>query len=163
MGSKYFKMSLKRKEYKVGDRVKKAALFFLACEANPATRLSIPAAMRAKGYSDANDMDQILIQQVCHESQNNNLVRRQWPRLQCWLCLTRQMRWGRCLRGYHQLPIPEAFSVALGGAAGNLPTPHRKTRKTCHHEQIKKKNGQKQKPVHAQAHACATTLVAKER
>ena len=104
---------MKRKEYKVGDRVKKAALFFLACEANPATRLSIPAAMRAKGYSDANDMDQILIQQVCHESQNNNLVRRQWPRLQCWLCLTRQMRWGRCLRGYHQ--FQRLFLLPWGG------------------------------------------------
>jgi len=45
-------MSSKRKEYKVHDRAKKAALFFLACEANPATRLSIPAAVRAKGYSD---------------------------------------------------------------------------------------------------------------
>jgi hypothetical protein len=31
------------------DRAKNAALFFLACEANPNTRPSIPAAMRAKG------------------------------------------------------------------------------------------------------------------
>jgi hypothetical protein len=45
-------MSSKRKEYKVDDRAKKAALLFLACEANPDTRLSIPAAMRAKGYLD---------------------------------------------------------------------------------------------------------------
>jgi hypothetical protein len=44
-------MSLKRREYKVDDRAKKAAVFFRACEANPDTRLSIPAVMRAKGYS----------------------------------------------------------------------------------------------------------------
>ena len=50
-------------------RSKKAALFFLACEANPATRLSIPAAMRAKGYSDVEAADQILVQQVRRESQ----------------------------------------------------------------------------------------------
>ncbi len=64
-------MSLKRKEYKVDDRTKKAALFFLACEANPDTRLSIPAAMRAKGYSDIEDADQILVQQVRCESKKN--------------------------------------------------------------------------------------------
>jgi len=48
---------------------KKAALFFLAFEANPATRLSIPAAMRAKGYSDVEATDRILVQQVRRESQ----------------------------------------------------------------------------------------------
>ncbi len=45
-------MSSKRKEYKVDDSAQKAALLFLACKANPDTRLSIPAAMRAKGYLD---------------------------------------------------------------------------------------------------------------
>jgi hypothetical protein len=38
-------MSSKRREYKVDDRTKKAAVFFQACEASPDTRLSIPAAM----------------------------------------------------------------------------------------------------------------------
>ena len=50
-------------------RAKKAALFFLACEANPAMRLSLPAAMRAKGYSDVEATDRILVQQVRRESQ----------------------------------------------------------------------------------------------
>jgi hypothetical protein len=62
-------MSSKRKEYKVDDRAKKAALLFLACETNPDTRLSIPAAMRAKGYSDVEAADRILVQQVRRESQ----------------------------------------------------------------------------------------------
>jgi hypothetical protein len=43
-------MSLKRKDYKVDDCAEKAACFFVPCKANPATRLSIPAAMRAKGF-----------------------------------------------------------------------------------------------------------------
>jgi hypothetical protein len=41
----------------------------LACEPNPVTRLSIPAAMRAKGYSDSEAADRILVQQVRRESQ----------------------------------------------------------------------------------------------
>jgi hypothetical protein len=62
-------MSSKRREYKVDDRAKKAAIFFqAACEANPDTRLSIPAAMRAKGYLDVKAADQILVQQVRCES-----------------------------------------------------------------------------------------------
>jgi hypothetical protein len=62
-------MSSKRREYKVDDRAKKAAILFRACEANPDTRLSIPAAMRAKGYSDVEAADRILVQQVRRESQ----------------------------------------------------------------------------------------------
>jgi hypothetical protein len=33
--SKHFNMSVKRKEYKVNDRAKKAALFFLVCKVLP--------------------------------------------------------------------------------------------------------------------------------
>ncbi len=39
-------MTLKRREYHVDCRVKKAAIFFVACEQNPATRVKIPNAMR---------------------------------------------------------------------------------------------------------------------
>ena len=61
-------ISLKRKEYNIEDCAKKAVLFFPTCKANPATRLSIPAAMQAKGYSDAKAVYCILVQQVCRES-----------------------------------------------------------------------------------------------
>ena len=64
-------MSTKRKEYKVDARAKKVALFFLACKPNPVMRLSILAAMRAKGYSDSEAADRILVQQVRPESQKN--------------------------------------------------------------------------------------------
>jgi len=68
-------MSSKRKEYKVDARAKKAALFFLAFEPNPVTRLSIPAAMREKGYPDSEAADQILVQQV-HRESSSFLLRR---------------------------------------------------------------------------------------
>jgi len=52
----------------------------------------------------------------------------------------------------------------VGGInAGILPSPERKVRKRSHQEQISKQNETKRKVVHAQAHACATTLVAEER
>jgi hypothetical protein len=50
-------MSSNRKEYKVDDCTEKATRFFIACKANLATRLSIPAAMRAKVYSDVEAVD----------------------------------------------------------------------------------------------------------
>jgi hypothetical protein len=43
-------MSSKKKEKKVNDRVEKAVHFFVSCQPNPDTRLSIPAAIRAKGF-----------------------------------------------------------------------------------------------------------------
>jgi hypothetical protein len=45
------RMTLKRWEYHDDCRVKKAAIFFMACEPNPATRVKILDAMRIKEYS----------------------------------------------------------------------------------------------------------------
>jgi hypothetical protein len=45
------RMTSKRREYHVDCRAKKAAIFCVACEPNPATRVKIPNAMRIKGYS----------------------------------------------------------------------------------------------------------------
>jgi hypothetical protein len=42
-------MSSKRKEYKVDDRAEKAARFFVACEANPDTRVKVTEAMWVRG------------------------------------------------------------------------------------------------------------------
>jgi len=60
-------MSSKRKEYHVDGRAKKAAIFFVACKPNPATRVKILDVMRAKGCSDAKATAQILVQQVCQK------------------------------------------------------------------------------------------------
>ena len=45
-------MSLTRKEHSVDAHTKGAASFFVACSGNPETTLEIPAAIRAKWYSD---------------------------------------------------------------------------------------------------------------
>jgi hypothetical protein len=119
-------MSLKRKEYKVD--AKKAALFFLACEANSTTRLSILAAMRAKGYLDVDVMNQILIQQVRRESQKNkseNSPRPETVATAAMLALSNKTTAvGLVLARIS--PILEVSSVASGGTAGNLPSPQRK-------------------------------------
>ncbi len=63
-------MSSKRREYHVDCRAKKAAIFFLACEPNPATRVKIPDAMRInKGYSPSKAANQALQMQVRCEAE----------------------------------------------------------------------------------------------
>jgi hypothetical protein len=48
-------MTSKRMEYHVDCRAKKTAIFFVACEPNPATRVKIPDAMRMKGNSSSKE------------------------------------------------------------------------------------------------------------
>ncbi len=163
-------MSSKRKEYKVDVRAKKATLvFFLACEPNPVTRLSIPAAMRAKGYSDAEAADRILVQQVRREPQkikSNDTPRPESAAALSLLALA-TVAPAASSRLALQTIMPNlaaAPTVTVAGMnAGILPSLERKVRKTSHQEQISKQNERKRKVVRAQAHARATTLVAKER
>jgi hypothetical protein len=164
-------MSSKRKEYKVDARAKKAALFFLACEPNPVTRLSIPAAMRAKGYSDAEAADRILVQQVRRESQKNKTnetpCRPESAAASSLLALATVAPPAASSRPalrtiQHPNLAAPVITVAVMNA-GILPSPERKVRKTSHQEQINKQNERKRRVVHAQAHARATALVAKER
>ena len=68
IGSKHFTMSSKRREYHVDCRAKKAANFFVACDANPNTRVKIPDAMRIKGYSISEAADRSLQMQVRREA-----------------------------------------------------------------------------------------------
>ena len=60
-------MSSTRKEHNVDARAKGVASFFVACSGNPATTVKIPVAMRAKGYSDTEVVDQALQMQVHRE------------------------------------------------------------------------------------------------
>jgi hypothetical protein len=96
-------MTLKRREYHVDCRAKKAAIFFVACEQNPATRKKIPDAMRNKGYSPSKAANRALQMQVRCKAEKLKerlflalLLLRPWPRLRCcpW-CLWQQRR-GRC-------------------------------------------------------------------
>ena len=163
-------MSSKRKEYKVDARAKKAALFFLACDPNPVTRLSIPAAMRAKGYSDTEAADRILVQQVRRESQKNKPNDTPCPEsaaASSLLALAMVTSAASSSRPALRTITPNLAAAPVvtvaGMDAGILPSPERKVRKTSHQEQIGKQNESKRKAVHAQAHARATTLVAEER
>jgi hypothetical protein len=54
-------MSSKRREYR---RAKKTTHFFVACHANPDTRVKIPKAMKIKGYSPSEAADRSLQMQV---------------------------------------------------------------------------------------------------
>ncbi len=152
-------MSSKRKEYKVDACTRKAALFFLACEPNPVTRLSIPAAMRAKGYSDAEAADQILVQQVRRESQKNksNDTPRPESAAASSLLALATVAPAASSRPALQTITPNqeaAPTVTVAGMnAGILSSQERKVRKTSHQEQISKQNERKRKVVRAQAHA----------
>jgi hypothetical protein len=50
-------MTSRRREYHVDCCAKKAAIFFMACEPNTATRVEIPNAMRIMGYSQSEAAD----------------------------------------------------------------------------------------------------------
>jgi len=134
---------------------------FPGCEANPATGLSIPTAMRAKGYSDVEAADQILVQQVHRESQKKAHEDIPHPESAAESLLLALATVATTARLALRLVAP--VFVVGGIDAGILPSPERKVRKTPHQEQIGKQNERKHKAVHAQAHVRATTLVAEER
>jgi hypothetical protein len=126
-------MSLKRREYKVDDRAKKAAIFFQACEANPDTRLLIPAAMRAKGYLDVKATDQILVQQVRRESQKKtpkDTPRPEPVAASSLLALLTTANVGRAALA-RITPVPVAVSIRPAAGVAALPLPPRKKQKCC--------------------------------
>jgi hypothetical protein len=57
-------MSSKRKEYEVDDHAEKAALFFVACQPDPATKVKVAEVMRVRGYSDCKAANLTLQMQV---------------------------------------------------------------------------------------------------
>jgi hypothetical protein len=57
-------MPSKRKEHKVDDRAEKTACFFIAYQANPATKVKVMEAMQVKGYSDLEAANLTLQMQV---------------------------------------------------------------------------------------------------
>ncbi len=130
------------------------------------TRLSIPAAMRAKGYSDVEAADRILVQQVRHESQKKTSKDTPHPEpvaALSLLALSTTANAGRAAL-VTITPVPVAVSVFPAAGVAALPSPpSRKTQKMLHQEQIAQQNERKHRAVHGQAHARATTLVAEER
>ena len=125
--------------------------------------------MRAKGYSDAEAADRILVQQVHRESQKNKSNDTPRPESAAVSSLLALATVASAASSRPALPTitPNLAAVPVVTVArmnaGILPSPERKVRKTSHQEQIGKQNEKKHKAVHAQAHACATTLIAEER
>ncbi len=62
-------MTSRRRKYHVDCRAKKAAIFFVACEPNTATRVKIPNAMKIRGYSQSEAADRALQMQVRREAE----------------------------------------------------------------------------------------------
>ena len=147
-------MSSKRREYHVDYCTKKAALFFVACDANPDTRVKIPDAMRIKGYSSSEATDRSLQQQVRREADKIKGDAVPGPSApaaaaaaSALITLLTTTNVGRpTLR---TITVPVAVSVLPAARVAALPSPPR--------------NKRKHRAAHAQAHARATTLVAKER
>jgi hypothetical protein len=162
-------MSSKRREYHVDYRTKKAALFFVACDANPDTIVKITNAMRIKEYSPSEAADQSLQQQVRREADKIKGEAVPGPSApaaavaaSALLTLSTTANVGRpALQTI--TTVPEAVFVLPAAGVAALPLPPRKTRKTLHQEQIARQNERKHRTVHAQAHTHATTLIAEER
>jgi hypothetical protein len=161
-------MSLKRREYHVDCCAKKAANFFVACDANPNTRVKIPDAMRIKGYSISEAADRSLQMQVRREADKIKAEEVPGPSApaaaaaaSALITLSNTANVGR--PALRTITVPAAVSVLPAAGVAALPSPPRKTRKTSHQEQIAQQNERKQKAGHAQAYARATTLVAEER
>ena len=126
--------------------------------------------MRAKGYSDAEAVDQILVQQVHRESQKNkskDTSRPESAASSSLLALAMVTSAASSSRPALRTITPNLAAAPVvtvaGMNAGILPSPERMVRKTSHQEQIGKQNESKCKGIHAQAHSRATILVAEER
>jgi hypothetical protein len=154
-------MTLKRREYHVDCHAKKAAIFCVACEPNPATRVKIPDAIRIKGYSPSKAANQALQMQVHHKAEK--IKGEAGPGSPADKVATASLLLALATVATTARPALQTIAQNQTIAPIVLPSPERKVRKTLHQAQIGKQNERKRKAVHAQAHARATTLVAKER
>jgi hypothetical protein len=76
-------MTLKRREYHVDCRAKKAAIFFMACEQNPATRVKIPDAMRIKGVLPKQGRQSSAADAGALQGGENKRIGYSWPSRSC--------------------------------------------------------------------------------
>ena len=151
----------------IAGQRKRPASLWPACKPNQATKVKIPDVMRAKGYSYAKAADQILIQQVRRNARKVKGGDESQPESAAALLLLALATVATTARPALQMILTNqtvAPVITVGGIdASILPSPERKVRKTSHQEQISNQNKSNHKAIHAQAHARATNLVAKER
>ncbi len=126
--------------------------------------MKIPYAIRIKGYSPSEATDRALQMQVRCEAEKIKGPADKVAAVSALLSLYSVATTARPALRTITPNLTVAPIVMVGGVnADILLSPQRKVRKTSHQEQIGKQNKRKRKAVHAQAHARATTIVAKER
>jgi hypothetical protein len=154
-------MTSRRREYHVDCRAKKAAIFFVACELNTATRVKIPNANRIRGYSQSEAADRGLQMQVRCEAEKIKGEAIPGPpapeavAVSALLSLLTTANVGRVTLAAIT-PVPVAGPILLAAGEAALPSPPRKTQKMSHQEQIARQNKQKHRAIQGQAHARAT-------
>ncbi len=154
-------MTSRRREYHVDCHAKKAAIFFVACEQNTATRVKIPNAMRIRGYSQSKAANRGLQMQVRCEVEKIKGEAIPGPptpeaaAVSALLSLSTTANVGRVVLAAIT-PVPVAGPILLAAGVAALPSPPRKMRKTSHQEQIAWQNEWKRRAVQGQAHARAT-------
>jgi hypothetical protein len=161
-------MPSRRREYHVDCRAKKAAIFFVACEPDTATRVKILDSMRIRGYSQSKAANRALQMQVHCEAEKIKGEAIPGPpapeaaAVSALLPLSTTENVGRVAFAAIT-PVPAAGPILPAAGVAALPLPPSKTQKTLHQEQIARQNERKRRAVQGQAHARATTLVAEER
>jgi hypothetical protein len=154
-------MTLRRREYHVDCRAKKAAIFFVACKPNTATRVKIPNATRIRGYSQSEATNRGLQMQVHCKAEKIKGEAIPGPpapeaaAVSALLSLSTTANVGRVALAAIT-PVPAAGPILLAAGVAALPSPPRKMQKTLHQEQIVQQNKRKRRAVQGQAHAHAT-------
>jgi hypothetical protein len=123
-------MSSKRKENKVDNRAEKAARFFVACEANPDTRVKVTEVMRVRGYSNCKAVDLKLQMQVHRAIKKIKGEVTLCPEAVAAHSLLALLTAATAARPVLRTIMPNqvtALVLLVGGVyAGNLPSPERK-------------------------------------
>ncbi len=154
-------MTSRRREYHVDSRAKKAAIFFVACELNTATRVEIPDAMRIRGYFQSKAANQGLQMQVRCKAKKIKGEAIPGPpapeaaAVSALLSLSTTANVGRVALAA-MTPVLAAGPILLAARVAALPLLPRKTQKMSHQEQIAWQNKKKRRAVQGQAHARAT-------
>jgi hypothetical protein len=154
-------MTSRRREYHVDCCAKKAAIFFVACEPNTATRVKIPDAMRIREYFESEAADRGLQMQVRCEAEKVKGEAIPSPptpeaaAVSALLSLSTTANVGRVAFAAIT-PVPAAGPILLAAGVATLPSLPRKTQKMSHQEQIARQNERKRRAVQGQAHARAT-------
>ncbi len=149
------------KEHNVDACAKGVVSFFVTCQNNPATTMKISAAMRAKGYSDTEAVDQALQMQVCQVVDKlkggvSAAALAALSSVAAMIALSLMV----ATRARALIPLEDGNSMV---PLNLLLMPPRELHRPIHQHQIDRQNKQKSKEVFAQAFVQATVIFATKR